>query len=212
MPLSATIQVAHAVHDLPLDLDSGSSLWSKSLPVTFDSDNYGRSAPGMRTVVHSCWTRDNLYLLFVCFYREINLKPQPETDGPTAGLWNWDVAEIFIGADHDRIGRYKEFEISPQGEWLDLDIDLDASEHIGDRNWSSHFEAVAHINHVDRVWCGAMRIPFAAITTAPAQAGTIFRANLFRSQGLQHQLLTWQPPMGESFHVPEKFGQLVLLA
>ena len=43
----------------------------------------------------------------------------------TPRLWNWDVAEAFIGSDFERIGFYKEFQVSPQGEWVDLAIDRD---------------------------------------------------------------------------------------
>jgi hypothetical protein len=34
------------------------------------------------------------------------------------------VAEVFIGADFTDIRHDKEFEISPQGEWVDFEIDL----------------------------------------------------------------------------------------
>ena len=67
----------------------------------------------------------HLYLLFICPYTELNLKPDPTTSVETPRLWNWDVAEAFIGSDYERIGRYKEFQVSPQGEWVDLDIDRD---------------------------------------------------------------------------------------
>jgi hypothetical protein len=56
-----------------------------------------------------------------------------------------------------------------------------------------------------------MRIPFAAIDPDPRRAGSRYRANFFRSQGQSRQLLAWQAPMGDSFHVPERFGILELM-
>jgi hypothetical protein len=75
--------------------------------------------------VRSRWTFYNLYLLFTCAYdanEPLNLKPDPDLEKETNELWNWDVVEVFLGADANNIRRYKEFEISPQGEWVDLDV------------------------------------------------------------------------------------------
>jgi len=206
-----TVYVVPAPQDLSLDCDPAGPLWHKSIPVLFDGDNYGRTVPGMSTTVHSCWTASSLYLLFVCPYKELNLKPEPQMKTATPNLWQWDVAEIFIALDFGRIGSYKEFEISPQAEWIDLDIDLEAPGRRGHREWSSGMQASARIDHAQSIWYGAMRIPFTAITAAPVRAGARFRANLFRSQGPQHQLMAWQPSMSDTFHVPERFGSLVLL-
>jgi hypothetical protein len=57
-----------------------------------------------------------------------------------------------------------------------------------------------------------MRISFAAIDPKAPHAGSALRVNLFRSQGPSPtQLLAWQAPMGNSFHVPERFGRLELV-
>jgi hypothetical protein len=55
--------------------------------------------------VRSRWTKNNLYLLFVCKYEELHLKTEPATDRETNALWNWDVAEAFIGSDFANIRR-----------------------------------------------------------------------------------------------------------
>ena len=49
-----------------------------------------------------------------CLYEQLNLRPNPKTSTETYGLWNWDVAEVFIGADFKDVKPYKEFEISPR--------------------------------------------------------------------------------------------------
>lgn len=205
-----TIQSVRAPHDVALNLSPESPFWRDASPIFFDGDNYGRPVKGLRTEVRSRWTDSSLYLFFVCPYQDLNLKPSPQTKADTNHLWNWDVAEAFIGSDFQHIRRYKEFELSPQGEWLDLDIDLDQPNPDGWK-WNSGFETAARIDPATKIWYGAMRIPFAAIDPKSPQAGSKLRINFFRSQGESHQLLAWQNPMGESFHVPEHFGILELV-
>lgn len=208
-----TIQSLWADADPPLDTNAHSSFWQASQPIYMDSDTRGKPDPKYRTEIRTRWTQGNLYLLFICPYEELNLKPQPTTTNETNELWNWDVAEAFIGADFNRIRRYKEFEISPQGEWVDLDIDLDKPHHEDGWKWNSGFAVSARIDRAAHVWYGAMKIPYSAIDSHPAAAGNVLRINLFRSQGpasARHQI-AWQAPMRDSFHVPEKFGLLKLV-
>ena len=53
----------------------------------------------------------------------------------------------------------------------------------------------------------------AAIDTRPPIAGNSMRINLLSSLGPPEHLQrgTWQPPMNDSFHVPERFGLLRLV-
>jgi Carbohydrate family 9 binding domain-like len=208
-----TIKSVKAAHDVALNGDPRSSFWGGALPIYFEGDNYGRPVEQMRTEVRSRWTDGSLYLLFVCPYQKLNLKPSPQTKVETNHLWNWDVAEVFIGSDFEHIRRYKEFELSPQGEWLDLDINLERPQHEDGWTWNSGFETTARIDSERKIWYGAMRISFAAINVKPPHAGSTLRVNFFRSQGAppDRQLLAWQAPMGESFHVPERFGRLELV-
>jgi cellulose/xylan binding protein with CBM9 domain len=205
-----TIRSVQAAHDAALNLNPQSPFWRDASPISFEGDNYGRPVKQLRTEVRSRWTDSSLYLFFVCPYEDLNLKPSPQTKADTNQLWNWDVAEAFIGSDFQHIRRYKEFELSPQGEWLDLDIDLDLPHRDGSK-WNSGFETAARIDSEKKIWYGVMRIPFAAIDPQPPHAGSKLRINFFRSQGASRQLLAWQTPMGESFHVPERFGILELM-
>lgn len=210
---AALIRSIRAGRDVPLTLDPRSAFWRSAAPITISSDNYGQPSGQAMTVVRSRWTKDNLYLLFVCPYQQLNLKPAPETKTETNELWNWDVAEVFIGYDFDHIRSYKEFEVSPQGEWIDLAIDLDKRQHGEGRHWDSGFETAAHIERDRKVWFGAMRIPIAAIDPTPASVGSKLRVNFFRCEGVEpdRRLLAWQAPMGPSFHVPERFGLMELV-
>ena len=80
-------------------------------PFTWSADAHGTPEPKYRTEIRTRWTKQNLYILFVCPYEELYLKPSPNTSEETNELWNWDVAEAFIGSDFKNIRRYKEFEI-----------------------------------------------------------------------------------------------------
>jgi hypothetical protein len=209
---SGALQSRYAARDVRLDANPASAFWRAATPVYAEVDSYGKPIPHYRTEVRSRWTKGNLYLLFICPYEDLYLKPDPSTTAETNKLWNWDVAELFIGNDWKNIRRYKEFEMSPQGEWVDLDINLDLPDHTVGWLWNSGFEVTAHIDAARKVWYGAMRIPFAAIDTAPPEAGRAYRANLYRGQGPpdRHQSVAWKPPMRETFHTPECFGKLVL--
>jgi hypothetical protein len=209
----AVVESVRATQDVPLNLDPASSFWSGSRPVYMEKDSFGKGVPGYRTEVRTRWTKDNLYFLFMCPYEQLHLKPAPNTARETNELWNWDVAEAFIGSDFADIKRYKEFEVSPQGEWIDLDIDLHNPHHEAGWTWNSGFEVKASIDRERHIWYGAMRIPFSAIDARPPVAGNTLRLNLFRSQGAPEQLheITWQAPMSKTFHVPERFGLLKLV-
>jgi len=207
------IDVTYSKQDVPLTLDPDSAFWRAARPVYMEKDKVGKLIPAYRTKVLTRWTKNNLYFLFFCPYEELNLKPSPTTKQETNQLWNWDVAEVFLGTDFADIKRYKEFEVSPQGEWIDLDIDLHNPHHEEGWTWNSGFESAAKIDASKHVWYAAMRIPYSAIDSRPAAPGNTIRANLFRSQGPPEkaQEVTWQPPMNNTFHVPERFGLIKLV-
>src|SRR5262249_40639788 len=208
-----TIKSTWAESDIQLDTNPSSQFWRVALPVYMENDIHGNGVPKYRTEVRTRWTKQNLYFLFICPYEQVNLKPNPQTSVETNQLWNWDVAEVFIGSDFKDIKRYKEFEVSPQGEWIDLDIDLNKPHHEDGWTWNSGVQISARIDRDARVWYAGMRIPYSTIDPRAAVAGNVLRVNLFRSQGpsANRQEITWQAPMADTFHVPERFGLLELV-
>ncbi len=203
-----------AQDDVTLSADPGTPFWRGARPVYLQVDSQGRPETEYRTEVRTRWTGQNIYFLFVCPYRQLYLKPEPDTQHETYELWNWNVAEVFIGSDQQNIKRYKEFEISPQGEWVDLDIDLSKPHHEQGWVWNSGFEHVARIDRASHTWYAAVRIPFAALDMPAPNAGTTFRVNLYRTEGPPNAAIEvmWQPTMSQTFHVPERFGLLRLVA
>jgi hypothetical protein len=197
---------------VPLNTNPALSFWQDAIPVFLETSALGEPHPRYKTEVRSRWTPAYLYFLFVCPYDVLYLRPNPRTASETYALWNWDVAEVFLGSDFANIRRYREFEISPQGEWIDLDIDLARPHHEDGWVWNSGFNVAARVDPIDKIWYGAMRIPFASIGSRAPAPNETFRINLFRTEGPPSQRIdvVWQPTLSHIFHVPEKFGLLRL--
>ncbi len=168
--------------------------------------------PGHRTQVFARWTQRSLYFLFVCPYEELYMKPSPDTLHETNLMWDYDVAEVFIGADFEKIWQYREFEISPQGEWVDLDIDRKAPKPEGGWLWNSDFGHAARIDASKKIWYAAFRIPVRSFTEKPPAVGAQYRINLYRIQGPppNRKSICWRPTGAPTYHVPEAFGLLRL--
>ena len=208
---SKTIRSVHAASDFELTANPQSTQWKDVKGVLADRGSRGVVTPGHHTEIRSRWTQQNLYILFVCHYEQLHLKPSPTTTSETNKLWDWDVAEVFIGADFKDIKRYTEFQVSPQGEWVDLLIDRNPTPPKHDSQWNSGFAVKARVIEREHVWYGEMRIPLAAIDTRAPQAGLEMRVNFYRLQGPERKRVAWQPTGNDSFHTPEAFGLLRLV-
>ncbi len=198
--------------EFELTADPATPHWRTAKPSVLDRSAFGGPLPFGRTEVRSRWTRDSLYLLYSCPFDSLNLKSDPVTDRDTPQLWNWDVAEAFIGAPTGDIGQYREYQISPQGEWVDLDIDVVHPKPDGGIGWNSGYQVKARIDRAAKVWYGEMRIPLRSIAPAQWKAGDRMRLGLFRIAGAppDRTLVAWQPSFRRNFHVPEAFGTLLL--
>lgn len=208
----SVIQSVRAGANVALDANPASPFWRKAKPVYAESDKNGHPHPEYRTEIRSRWTSTDIYFLFVCPYTNLYLKPAPDIEHETYELWNWNVAEVFIGSDFKDIKRYKEFELSPHNEWIDLDIDLNKPHHEEGWKWNSGFEHATRIDDKNHVWYAAWRIPFKALDQRAVKAGNTFRVNFYRTEAGPQDAkeIMWQPVMSDSFHVPERFGLLRL--
>jgi hypothetical protein len=199
--------------DLELNTGPQSALWKGAPAVFSETSAKGQPVPGHRSEFRSRWTDKYLYFLFICPYEELYLIPNPVTDKETNKLWEHDVAEIFLGADFEKIWQYREYQVSPQGEWVDLDIDRRQPKPEGGWKWDSGFQVSARIDKERKVWYGAMKIPAASITEKELKPGFEFRVNYYRIQGPppERRFIAWRPtgPSG-NHHIPEAFGLLRL--
>ncbi|MBL8208197.1 MAG: carbohydrate-binding family 9-like protein [Blastocatellia bacterium] len=203
---------ARAKADFALTADPNALQWKSVAGVVTENGRFGEKVPNHRTEIRSVWTPKNLYLLFICQYEELNLKANPSTTTETNKLWEWDVAEAFIGTDLNDIKHYTEYQVSPQGEWVDLDIDRKPNPAKHDVDWNSGYEVKARVDAANKVWYGAMRIPIAKFDKRKPKAGLEMRANFYRIQGppSNKKYINWQPVNNNSYHTPEAFGILRL--
>ena len=152
------------------------------------------------------WGEQELYLRFCCGYRSIDVHNDSAPNGRRDYLWERDVAEVFLQPDRFGEKYYKEFEVSPNGQWLDLDISPAGLKHI-----TSGMRSSVKTDEANSEWTAELAIPLGAITGRfdPAQP---WRTNFFRCEGLDPKrwYSTWQPTgtPTPNFHVPESFGTL----
>ena len=208
MPVSAAEVVAFrlsqpvAASGFPFERD-----WQRESPVRFCHDWQGKNDdPQRQTEVWVLWTESVLYLRFRCHYRVLQVFPDAGPHGRRDQLWERDVAEVFLQPDRFGESYYREFEVSPSGQWLDLDISPHGLTHI-----ASGMRVLANLNESSRVWIADLAIPMDALTPHfdPAQS---WRLNFFRCEGIEPQRFysAWQPTgtPEPNFHLPEKFGLL----
>jgi hypothetical protein len=209
---ASIIKSVYARSDFALTADPGAQQWLNIKGVFAERGPLNELTPGHRTEIRSRWTEGNLYLLFICPYQELFLKSDPSTSAETNKLWEWDVAEAFIGTDYRNIKHYTEFQVSPQGEWVDLDIDRNPDPPVHDWQWNSGFEVKARIDAEKKIWYGEMRIPMAKIDKRTPKPGLEMRINFYRLQGPppDRKHIAWRPTNTNSYHVPEAFGRLRL--
>lgn len=199
--------------DLPLTADPAQAPWRNIPPVVAAQDRYGKALPAARTEIRSLWTERHLYFLFASHYEHMHLQKPAKPKEESWGLWDYDVVEVFIGWDPSRIHAYKEFEVSPQGEWVDLDIDRSRKPPAVDWTWNSGFEFQTRVEPNKKIWFCEMRIPWKSIDPRPPAAGNVLRLNLYRIEGPppRRKFIAWSPVFNESFHTPERFGTLQLI-
>ncbi|MFL6354726.1 MAG: carbohydrate-binding family 9-like protein [Bryobacteraceae bacterium] len=212
---TAMFSIPHEEGNAELTLDPESAAWKRAAAESMSKDCSRQiDYPHLKTEIRAFWTDTDLYLLFRCPYKVLNLFLPANNASPHVGLWDRDVVEMFLGDDWTNIRHYREFEIAPTADWIDLAIDLDHQSY--DHKWRSRWRTMARIDDKQRIWYAAARIPLSAISSKPVQEGTKWRMNLYRIEGLgadaQRHFLCWQPTCVQNRdpnHVPEHFGTLV---
>lgn len=212
---TASFKISHVKKAGDLNADPHSAAWKKAKSAWITKDcSKTLDYPNLKTEVKGFWTDTDLYLLFVCPYDTLNLWLPPENDKPRRKLWDRDVVEMFLGDDWQNIRHYREFEIAPTADWIDLAIDLD---HRGqNRGWRSGWKTTARIDEQAKIWYAACRIPLRSVSEKAVKPGTRWRANLYRIDGPgpdpQRRFMCWQPTCvvnRDPNHVPENFGTLI---
>jgi alpha-galactosidase len=204
---TGTVFALRAASEVPLDARNPANEWSLATPISFCTDWQGRNADPMRqTEVRVLWTPDRLYLRFDCRYRELFVFGDSDANGRRDHLWDRDVAEAFLQPDPSRPRYYREFEVSPNGMWVDLDIYPG-----GLSDLKSGLQRSAWLDRESHAWAAEMSIPMVALT-AKFDPADVWRVNFFRVEGNKEPRFysAWQSTNTPqpNFHVPEAFGKL----
>ncbi len=184
--------------------------WKNATEIVIDKYWSGENAPvGRQFKAKLLWSKTALYVRFEANQTEpLIVSDKPNSATKTRGLWDRDVCEIFLAPRKADFRHYYEFEIAPNGEWIDLGIYQMPDKRETDWDYKSEMKSAAKIEK-DRVLM-AVKIEWSAFKAAP-KAGDVWLGNILRCVGLDptRGYLTWQPTFTKepSFHVPEKFGE-----
>ena len=208
-------EAKHLSSDFVPDGNLSKSQWKHAAWVDFDRDPTAKVAhPEVATRVASLWTNKFIYFAFSCRFDSLNTYESEDISKERWELWNRDVVEVFLNPEPKRLPHYYEFEVAPNNQWIDLEIDK-TKQPFNDAAWNSGFEHATHIDAGTHIWTAEMRIPLSSMNASDPKAGTTWRVNFFRAAGHggdeKRIFLAWSSiPEGKTFHVPSRFGILRL--
>jgi alpha-galactosidase len=194
----------------PADADGFPSTlsWELSAPLRFNADWQGKNPdPERETEARLLWTPESLFLRFEARFRTITVFPDAEPNGRRDHLWDRDVAEVFLQPDPSQLRHYKEFQVSPNGFWIDLDI-APGEKH----DLKSGLRRRVILDRAAKTWTAEFGLPMKCLVGHFDPTAT-WRVNFYRIEGASEPRFysAWQPTRtpAPNFHVPEAFGELV---
>ncbi|MFN0278689.1 MAG: carbohydrate-binding family 9-like protein [Pyrinomonadaceae bacterium] len=209
MTKTDSLTIKHISKDISID-QLNDPAWKSASLAKISTYWSGEMAPKQRQFeARLLWSDTALYVRFNASQSEpLVVSEKADVTRKIRGLWNRDVCEIFIAPDASQRNKYFEFEIAPNGEWIDLVIEIASQERLTDWDYKSGMTSAAKIEK-DKVVM-AIKIPWEAFGARP-RVGDVWLGNLFRCVGRDptRGYLAWQPTETEkpNFHVPEKFGE-----
>ncbi|MFO0867906.1 MAG: amidohydrolase family protein [Pirellulales bacterium] len=199
-----TVRAARLEEDFAPDGELAEPAWKHAQPCRLEYQSLDSTArPELSTPVRLLWSDRYLYLGYEAPYTELSVF-SPQQREERIGLWENDVVEAFIAPDAERPQAYTEYEWAPNGESLDLKLDLPRK----DFAWSSGMESAVRVDESARTWRVEARIPWTAFTGECPKRGARWRINLFRFDKQQRAYLALSPTLTGTFHRPERFGWL----
>jgi hypothetical protein len=210
------LQAKRTPVDFLPDGDLAKDVWKQAEPAKFDQDASGKSHyPEIATGVACLWTESYIYFGFSGRYESLNVYEGEDAKAERWKLWERDVVEVFLNPQPERVNHYYEFEVAPNNQWIDLEIDK-TKEPFNDASWNSGFAHATRIDAKNHIWTAEMRIPLSSMNVAAIHPGMEWRANFFRAAGSggdeHRKFVVWSViPEGKTFHVPARFGILKLV-
>jgi alpha-galactosidase len=182
--------------------------WENAPAIRFDHDWQGKHAdPKRETEVRLLWTREVFYLRFLARYRSITVFANAEPSGRRDQLWERDVVEVFLQPAGADARNYKEFEVSPNGFWIDLDI-APGEKH----DLKSGLRRRVSVDENNKIWRAELVLPMKNLSPR-FEPSAAWRVNFYRVEGACEPRFysAWRPTEtpAPNFHVPEAFGKLV---
>ncbi len=202
-------KITHIKNDFSVQ-ELENKAWDKAKNITIDKYWSGENAPtGRQFKTRLLWSDTAVYVRFEANQSEpLIVSEKANLTSKTRGLWDRDVCEIFLAPNRAEPRKYFEFEIAPNGEWIDLGIHQMPDKRETDWDYASGMQSKSLIGK-DKIWM-AIKVEWKAFGTTP-KAGDVWLGNIFRCIGKDptRGYLAWSPTLTKeaSFHVPEKFGE-----
>ena len=213
-PAERKLTARPLTQDFPVDAILEKTVWSESEQVIL-LDTQTSTLPPMSVATKASlrWSNHYVYVAFWCHYSVLNVFEDEDTHTERWGLWNRDVAEVFLNPFPETPHRYWEFEVSPNNQWIDLEIE-NRDRVLPNSTWNSGFTHATSLNERAGIWTCEMRIPVSSMGIQQIKAGMLWRVNFYRCEGKgddsQRRFLAWSPTAQLNFHVPEKFGWVTM--
>lgn len=182
--------------------------WARAAPTSFDTDWSG-AATGIRTDVRFAWSDRGLFALFELQDAGFNVDRSRSTGEEREKLYEEDCVELFLGHDVEDPKHYAEVEIGPFGHWFDLDVHRGG---VSDTAWSSAATIATTQDAKAKRAVIEVRLNAKEIV-ARLRSGERLPLGIYRMEGRSpRRYLAFSPTETKkpNFHVPEKFGTLVL--
>lgn len=208
--MTTKTKITYIKEDFPInELDN--KAWKKAEKVKVTKYWSGEDAPnGRHFTAKLLWSDSAVYVRFEANQKEpLIVSEKPNLTTKTKGLWDRDVCEIFFAPNRAEFRKYFEFEIAPNGEWIDLGIHQTPEKRITDWDYKSGMKSAARIEKEKIVM--AIKVEWKAFDVDAPKAGDIWLGNILRAVGKDptRGYLAWSPTGSKeaNFHVPEKFGE-----
>jgi hypothetical protein len=202
------IKIAHIEEDFSIS-EFDHKNWQNVQDILIKKYWSGENAPIERHFkVKLLWSDSVFYVRFEANQAEpLVISEKPNLNSKTKGLWDRDVCEIFVAPNREEPRKYFEFEIAPNGEWIDLGIHQTPDKRETD--WDYHSGMQSSVKIEPGKITMAIKIEWKAFGKTP-KTDEVWLGNLFRcvGSGETRGYLTWQPTgtPEPAFHVPQAFG------
>lgn len=212
-PRAEVVRVNRAVS---VDGHGGDDAWSSAtmVPLVHNNGPDLGKAPALDSHLRLLWDDQHLHLL----YRFASRNIKAVYTGRDVGVWDnpamLDIAEAILDPDGRGL-RYFEINATPGGGTLDCLVQWSRGKPAWDQSWPSQpldIQIGCWKNHDSGCggWTCEMAIPWSDLGVEP-KPGLEIRADFFRADSdMKSPYLAWSPTCEGFFHVPERFGTLVL--